>query len=355
MSKERSTRREFLKWLVFSGLAAGCAESSLEEKEEKVKTLLDEVATLAAQLTATPEKPNTPPQVPKPSETPTPRRIEGFRAVEGENLVYLVDQYPVFDEKDIFYPWYRFNGGEKLFDPWVIPGGTFITIPYPDKTPPPLPEIKIPPEKWEHKFSSRTTSLVGSSQNRMRNIRTATEKLNGTIVEPYRLFSMLEALQPFTAEEGYGPGYGFTPRGEVPMFAGGICQLPATLFKPVAEAGMLVIERKEHSYYMKSYGPWDATINEKGPLQGPEIDFTFRNLFEWPIQIRAEVSKDNKNLTISIWSPNPLPYEEIKTEILYNNVASQKVGGKAAVRQIVVLNGRARERIYYSQYKPKPQ
>lgn len=362
--KERLTRRQFLKRaggaalvLAESAFSSGCDES-FEEPKQNPYELVHRAATMLAEGALTPgagpiETPRIPTPVANPTEAPTPR-LEGFRAVEGENLIYLVEQYPVFDEKDIFYPWYRFNGGEKLFEPWSIPGGAFIIIPYPDKIPPPLPEIKTPSEKWEDQLSSRTTSLVGSSANRMNNIRVAAEKLNGTIVLPYRLFSMLEALGPYTKEAGYGPGYGYTDEGEVPMFAGGVCQFPATAFKPAAEAGMLVVERKAHSYYSARYGPWDATINEGGGNLGPRIDFTFRNLFDFPIQIRAEIGKDGKDLTISIFSPNPLPYEEVKTEIIYNYAVSEKAGGKAAVRQKVVFKGRARERVYYSQYSPKP-
>lgn len=365
--KERLSRRQFLKRAGRVGLGigllgeafvlSGCDEASVQEKEEEVKALLTQVAILAAQAAATPEEPETPRLTPKPTKEPSPTpRLEGFRAVEGENLVYIVEQYPSFDKKDEFYPWYRFNGGEKLFEPWAIPAGMFIRIPYPDKTPPPLPEIKTPPEKWEHKLSAHTTSLAGSSPNRMNNIRVATRKLNGTIVPPYRLFSMLETLGPFTKEEGYVMGRGYTPEGEVPMFAGGgTCQPPSALFKAAAEAGMLVIERVAHLYYIHRYGPWDATINEGGVNLGEPIDFTFRNLFDWPVQIRAEISEDEKNLIITLWSPNPLPYEKIETETLYNNVANYKVGGKAAVRQRVFFKDRIRERIYYSQYKPKPE
>lgn len=261
------------------------------------------------------------------------------------NLPSIVDGFPVFDADDPYYPWYRCNGGEKLFEPLMIPARTKLITPKPEEEPSfRLAEITSSPEEWQHQLAFNVTSLEGSSAARMQNMETAVKNLNGIIVEPFRLFSMNEALEPFTEEEGYTMGWGYTLEGEVPMFAGGICQLPSTLFKPALEAGMLIVSRHAHLYYSSRYEIWDATISES-------LDFTFRNLYDFPIQIRAEIQ--GQDLVMGIWSPEMIPYDQVNVEVLYNWL-NDDGSREAAVKQVIVWGGRERVRDYYSHYIPKP-
>lgn len=337
-------------------MAAGCEEREIAEKQEEMKNLVSQVATVAAQLTAGAEIKN--PTASLPTEKP-PEKPKMVIVSREARLVDIVEeakkQFSLLEGSDPYYPWYCLNGGQKFFNPELVPAGTEIFIPEKGFLLPSLPEVKTPPEKWEHQLATHTTSLEGSSPERNKNIKVATKKLNGVVVPPYKLFSTLSVLEPYTKEEGYVMGWGYTQKGEVPMFAGGICQLPSTLFKPSLAAGMLVVERRAHAYYSPRYGPWDATINEGGENLGEPIDFTFRNLYDSPVQVRAEVGKDEKSLKIEIWSPQASPYQKVDLEVLYHTVKSEAEGGMAAVKQKVSLAGRARERIYYSQYQPKPR
>lgn len=337
----RSSPEILSRLLIVSALTFGGCQSGEIERQT---TLLPKATRIPPitftpwpTFTATPELPTATPEITK------------FVLEKEMGLPEIISRFPVFDEKDPYYLWYRWNGGGKLFEPLAIPNGTVLLVPNPDQEPPlfpPLPEITVPPEKWEEELAVQTTSLKGSSVNRMQNIRTATNKLNGTIVEPLRLFSMIEAIGPFTEQEGYVMGWGYTPAGEVPMFAGGVCQLPSTLFKPAAEAGMLIIVRYAHSYYGPNYEAWDATVSE-------ELDFTFRNLYRYPVQIRAQVNEEKESLTIGIWSPFGSAYDRVQLETLYNR-KNPDGSRDAAVRQKVSWVGRERERIYYSHYTPKP-
>lgn len=326
----------------FVGGAAfdGCAPVEPESQERIVVTATN-------RPTFTPWPTNTlRPELP----TVTPEtEIKRYVVKKETGLPEIAGLFPIFDEKDLYFPWYRWNGGERLFEPLAIPEGTILFVPVLGGEPllfPPLPEISTPAETWENQLAVQTTSLEGSSDKRMQNIRTATEKLDGTIIEPFRLFSMRETLGPFTEQEGYVMGWGYTSEGEVPMFAGGICQLPSTLFLPAAKAGMLVILRYPHLYYGPNYGPWDATVSE-------DLDFTFRNLYRYPVQIRARVNEEEETLTVGVWSPFASVYEAVQLDTLYNR---QNPDGtrEAAVRQKVIMDGRVRIRDYYSRYLPKP-
>jgi len=285
------------------------------------------------------------------ASTPTPEQTavvqpETFLVEQRAGLPAIVNQFPLFNSQDPFYPWYRWNGGTTLFEPLAIAPGTVLTVPHPFLEPPPLAEVALSPEKWQHKLASYSTSLTGSSQSRLFNIALGAERLNDTIIYPYQLFSIEQAIGPTDLSGGYKMGWGYENGQEVPMEGGGLCQIPSTLFKPAAEAGMLVIERYAHMFYSDRYGPWDATVS-------PVLDFTFRNIFPFPVQVRAEISQDNQTLTIDFWSPSALPYQEVNLETVCNQENDDGTR-EAVVRQTVFFQGQTRVRDYKSNYDPKP-
>lgn len=295
----------------------------------------------------------TPIGFPTPISSPTPEvnqeviEAKIFVVEQEMGLPEIVSRFPIFNSKDPFYPWYRWNGGRKLFEPLVIPAGTVLEIPDFNREAPLLPEITTSPEEWQYKLAEHTTSLAGSSEKRLFNIRLGTERLNGTIIYPYQFFSIEEAIGPTTLEGGYGMGWGYLNGEEVPMEGGGICQIPSTLFKPAMESGMLIIERYAHMFYSGRYGEWDATLSSV-------LDFSFRNLYDFPVQIRAEIDEEAQTLAVSFWAPFVSPYQGIELESLYNQ--EREDGSRdAAVKQAVVLDGRERTREYSSHYIPKPE
>jgi len=337
------TRREFLKRA--GSLGVVLLSSSCGRLLEKVS----EGSSSKIVASPTPEAPTlapTPTEIPAPTETPQKIIVLNSEA----DLVDLAERYPLASfADDPYYPWYCLNGGEKLFDPWAIPAGTSLLIPEEAQELPAPCGVEIKEQEWQYTLSENSTSLGQSSEARLRNIRTAVQRLNGEVVAPYKLFSILEAVGPFSEEpkegdEGYGWGFGYTDEGEVKMFAGGICQVPSTLFKASAQAGMLVIQRTAHLYHWANYGAWDATIADG-------VDFTFRNLFDFPVKIEAEI-KDNR-LAINIKSPQPNPYESIVCETLYDR-KNPDGSWDGLVRQTVTFKGRTRVREYPSHYEPKP-
>lgn len=282
--------------------------------------------------------------------TAQPTEISQLVLKTEADLVVLAEQYPTAVFPDEYYPWYCLNGGEKLFDPWKIPQGTTLLIPSRNLNLLGQCQEESKEQQWPYTLAENNTSLGSSSEARLRNVRTAVSRLNGTVVGPYELFSILKRIGPFTGEskdgdEGYGQGMGYTDQGEVPMFAGGICQIPSTLFKASAQSGMLVVQRTAHLYHWRGYGAWDATISDG-------VDFTFRNLYDFSIKI--DVSIKNNRLTVSLKSPQPSIYEKIVAETVFDR---ENTDGSwdGLVRQKVAFKGRTRIREYSSHYEIKPK
>lgn len=344
--------RNLYRLILVSFLLASCNIQSKpnnlnQNTDTSPKKIIISTATPVSTNTPFPEPTTSPTFIPSPTSIPpTPQKEPEILILENnESLINIVSSYPVFDE-DIYYPWYRWNGGKILLDPLNIPSGTILKIPNGNEYPP-LTHISLDPNEWQYILSSHKTSLNGSSENRLFNIQLAVKRLDGTIIEPYKKFSMLDTIGPTTLENGYKMGFGYANGDEVPMEGGGVCQVPSTLFKTALDAGMLVLERYEHMFYSQRYGPWDATINDD-----PRLDFTFRNLYDFPVQIRAKINEKDNTLEISIISPYISPYSLIETRVVYNN--RNENGIESAVSQKVVFENRVRYREYKSNYRDKP-
>lgn len=124
--------------------------------------------------------------------------------------------------------------------------------------------------------SRATTNFKGSPPNRIKNIKRGAAILNGTLIKAQEEFSLLDALRPFTRENGYlaelviKAAEGRT----VPEIGGGLCQIGTTMFRTALNAGLPITARRNHSYRVSYYEPpvgMDATIYDPAP------DFKFIN------------------------------------------------------------------------------
>jgi hypothetical protein len=315
--------------VAFSLTTGGCERPIIEDLPEGTLVLPDRTVPTPTRLR------------PPTRNSPELLLTETIRLEKKTSIVEIADKYSFQYSDDPYYPWYRWNGGDKLFEPLAIPAGTVLIIPDPNLEPPRLPEITNT-EEWEHGLSVYSTSLSGSSEKRLFNIELAVERLNGVIIEPYELFSIKDLIGPTNLRGGYVMGWGYEDGEEVPMEAGGVCQVSSTLFKPALEAGMLVVERYAHEFYSERYGPWDATIS-------PVLDFTFRNLYDFPVGIISEFDRENELLTIEIRSPRGTSYDKIVVGVLYNQELESGVQ-ETSVQQKVILDDRTRIREYSSFY-----
>ena len=121
-----------------------------------------------------------------------------------------------------------------------------------------------------------TTDFSGSSSNRVANIKTGANSINGQLIAPGAEFSTLGALGPVDSAHGYVQGLVILNNKTVPADGGGLCQVSTTLFRSVLNAGLPITARSPHSYevsyYQRGIGPGlDATIFE------PKPDFKWTN------------------------------------------------------------------------------
>lgn len=160
--------------------------------------------------------------------------------------------------------------------------------------------------------ATASTEFRGSPSNRVHNIQTGAAALNGVLLKPGENFSTLAKLGEISDKTGYLPELVIKESQTVPEFGGGLCQVSTTLFRAALNAGMKILERKNHKYRVGYYEPpvgMDATIYDPSP------DFKFENNYTSYILIQSKVegtkitfdfygSKDSRSVEIGqpeIW------------------------------------------------------
>jgi hypothetical protein len=132
-------------------------------------------------------------------------------------------------------------------------------------------------------------------QDRSQNIMVAASRINGIVLQPGDGLSFDAVILPRTTANGYGMGNAIIGDEFIKVVGGGICQVSSTLNNAVLRAGIIPLERHNHSQtvsYLKS--GLDATISAGA------LDYKFVNTLKYPIYISATAV--NGVLTVSFYS-----------------------------------------------------
>lgn len=147
-----------------------------------------------------------------------------------------------------------------------------------------------------------TTPFTGSPKNRVHNITNGMRFLTGILIPPGEEFSTVGTLGEIDNTTGYLPELVIKGDETVPEFGGGLCQVSTTLFRSVLNAGLPVIQRRNHSYRVPYYEK-DGEGNFIGPgldatIYSPQPDFKFKNDTKAHILIQGYVEGDKATFEI---------------------------------------------------------
>ena len=160
---------------------------------------------------------------------------------------------------------------------------------------------------FHDKLGSCTTSLAGSSPNRISNVKLACSRFDGKVLTPGERFSYNDVVGERKEETGFKVAPVYSGTNHEMGVGGGICQVSSTLYNAVQYANLEVNERHCHSMLVGYLRPGlDATVDWGA------ADFVFTNNSEYPIRIKAYV-ENNRKVTIEIWGTNK---EGITVEIM---------------------------------------
>lgn len=157
-----------------------------------------------------------------------------------------------------------------------------------------------------------TTGYSTSGWSRSRNLENGITKIDGWILEPGESFSLYEATQPFTYDNGYYDAGAYLGGIVVESIGGGMCQVTTTLYNAALLAELEITQRNPHSMTV-SYVP----LSMDAALSGVTKDLKFVNSLDHPIYI--EGIYQNQEITVTIYGKDDRPdNREIKyeTEVL---------------------------------------
>lgn len=167
------------------------------------------------------------------------------------------------------------------------------STPIPITTPGAGPTVTSKP-KNPNEISSFATTIHDKNENRVSNIKTAAEDLDGTVIEPGEIFSFNDSVGRRTKDKGYKEAPIFVNGEKSKGVGGGVCQVSTTLYNAALEADLEIIERHRHSRKVSYVEEGkDATVvyNSK--------DLRFKNTKDYPIEIRVSVSEDEIRITLN--------------------------------------------------------
>lgn len=147
-----------------------------------------------------------------------------------------------------------------------------------------------------------TSDFGNSPGNRIENIKHGASKLNGLLIAPEETVSLLERLQPFTIEDGYLPELVIKGDEIKPEIGGGLCQIGTTTFRAVMNAGLDVVERRNHSLVVSYYNdPSNGKPGTDATIYDPAPDFKFKNNTGNYILLTTEMDMTTKELHFTFW------------------------------------------------------
>ena len=136
----------------------------------------------------------------------------------------------------------------------------------------------------------------------------------GWLVAPGDVFSYFENVGQVTEKNGFVTGLGILSDGQGgittgPVVGGGICQTSTTIFQSAFWAGLTIVDRTAHPYWLQTYGVapsgmygLDAMVDIEDD-RADSIDMQFQNnTGNW---IAVVMTADGENVTSQILGTNP--------------------------------------------------
>lgn len=153
-------------------------------------------------------------------------------------------------------------------------------------------------ESVNTKISTFSTSFAPTA-TRGKNVSLAASRLNGHLLAPGETISVDKTILSRNAANGYEKAGSYSNGKTIMTYGGGVCQVSTTLYGAILRAGIIPVERNEHSMAVH-YVPLglDAAISEGYK------DLKIKNTYDKPIYIVGGTS--GGTLTFSIYGASDL-------------------------------------------------
>ena len=152
-------------------------------------------------------------------------------------------------------------------------------------------------------------SYYVNNKDRTTNLKIASKKINGTIIQPGETFDFNKVVGSRTAAKGYKKAHVFTgPNSTTMGLAGGICQVASTVFNTALISNVKIVERHQHSQRV-SYVP----LGRDAAISGNVQNFRWKNNTKYAIKIKMTV-KDGK-ITCTFYTCQKAKPKKVKLKV----------------------------------------
>lgn len=217
-----------------------------------------------------------------------------------------------------------------------------------------------------------TTNFAGSPVNRRGNIQKGADLLNGLLIAPGEVFSLLDVLNPIDLEHGWLSELVIKGDKLEKEAGGGLCQIGSTVFRATMNAGLEVVERRNHSWAV-SYYDYNGKAGVDATIYDPSPDYQFKNDTEHWVLIRSRIeggdiyfdfwgTSDGRkgyfteptNYAINYPGPTEIIVDETKP-VGYKDCATHAFVGKSASFDYIIEqpDGTTTTENFTSTYKPQ--
>lgn len=148
-------------------------------------------------------------------------------------------------------------------------------------------------EKCNTVIGEFSTGYAGAGAGRAQNISAGAARLHGKVILPWEVFSVAEALQPFTEANGYAAGGTYIDGQLSESMGGGVCQLSTTLYNALLQTNLTITERHPHSMPV-GYVP----LGQDAAIAGDYKDLKFQNTSGVPVLLLCEATGDAVKVTL---------------------------------------------------------
>jgi vancomycin resistance protein YoaR len=139
---------------------------------------------------------------------------------------------------------------------------------------------------------------------RVTNIGVASDKINGTLLEPGETFSLNGVVGERTPENGFVEGYVIVGNRLVEDYGGAVSTITTAMWHTAFFAGMTRVEQRAHGFWISRYLPGlEATVS------WGNLDLRFRN--DTPYGVYITSSLTDTSVTTTTWSTK---YWDIEAE-----------------------------------------
>lgn len=143
-------------------------------------------------------------------------------------------------------------------------------------------------------LNSYTTNFDPSKADRIDNIKLASQKIDGAIIESNEIFSFNATVGAMGEEQGFKKATIYVDGKEEQSYGGGICQISTTILNAINSLGVEIVEQHHHSKEV----PYVAAGMDAAVSYGEE-DFKFKNINPYPLQLNIDVKKETLTVSVS--------------------------------------------------------